>query len=163
MKYAIISLICLVCGMAAGVLLSRFCPVLRPQTEVSVQTDTLYVRDTIIERSPVYVSNTSVDTMFITVTDTVTVNDTVYVRIDREQKYYKGDDYEAWISGYRPALDSIYVFPMTEYVTVTKTETRKPKRWGLGIQAGYGMSLPDGKPAFSPYIGIGISYDLIRW
>ena len=88
----IISVIAFVIGVAAGMLLPRFCPVLRPVPEVIARTDTLTVRDTIVEVQPVYVTNTRVDTMLVAVTDTVAVNDTVYVRIDREQKHYEGKD-----------------------------------------------------------------------
>lgn len=163
MKQFVCHIIVFVLGTAAGILLSRFCPVLRPDAETISVTDTLTVRDTIIEKQPVYVTNTRVDTMLVAVTDTVSVNDTVYVRIDREQKHYEGKDYEAWVSGYRPALDSIYVFPETKYITEEIIPTSKPKRWGIGVQVGYGMSLPDGRPVFAPYVGVGISYSLIRW
>lgn len=37
-----------------------------------------------------------------------------------------------------------------------------PKRWGIGIQAGYGLTLSD-KPILTPYIGIGVSHNLIRF
>lgn len=80
-----------------------------------------------------------------------------------QQRHYKGENYEAWVSGYHPALDSILVFPETRYITKEVKVQRKPTRWGIGIQAGYGISLPDGRPQAAPYIGIGISYNLIRF
>lgn len=39
-------------------------------------------------------------------------------------------------------------------------KAKKPKRFGLGIQAGYGTTVTNIKPA--PYVGVGISYNLIR-
>ena len=134
----IISVIAFVIGAVAGMLLSRHCLVFHHQSELIVQTDMLTIRDTIVEKHPVYVTNTRIDTMLVAVTDTVTVNDTVYVRIGSEQKHYKGKGYEAWVSGYRPALDSIYVFPETRYITEEISPTAKPKRWGIGVQVGYG-------------------------
>lgn len=117
MRNLVCSIIVFVAGAAAGMLLPRFCPFLRPQTEVVTRTDTLTVRDTIMEICPVYVENTRTDTMLVAVTDTVMVSDTVYMVLDREQRWYHGDRYDAWVSGYRPALDSIYVYPETRYVT----------------------------------------------
>lgn len=162
-KILIISVIAFVIGAAAGMLLSRHCPVFRPQSELVVQTDTLTIRDTIVENRPVFVESIRTDTLLIAIRDTVKVLDTMYVVISREQKHYIGDDYEAWVSGYRPVLDSIYVFPETRYITEEISPTAEPKRWGIGVQVGYGMSLPQGKPEIAPYIGIGISYNLIRF
>lgn len=150
--------------LAVGILVGWLCRGVKPpQTEFVVNTDTLTVRDTIIERHPVYVTQTKTDTMLVAVRDTTVIHDTTYIVLDREQKYYRGDGYEAWISGYRPRLDSIYVFPETRYITNEIKVKRKPTKWGIGIQAGYGVALPDGKPQMAPYIGIGISYNLIRF
>lgn len=132
--------------------------------ETVVLLDTLVVRDTVRERYPVYVERTVTDTMLVAFTDTVRISDTVYVRLPREQKRYADTNYVAWVSGYRPSLDSIEVYSVTRYVTktVTKMEDSR-KRWGIGIQAGYGIGLDGGKVTGVPYIGIGVSYDLIRF
>ena len=134
-----------------------------PDINVVTKTDTLTIRDTITERYPIYVTRTKTDTMLVQIRDTVTVHDTSYVVLDREQKHYRNEDYEAWVSGYRPALDSIYVFPETRYVTETVQVTRKPTRWGIGIQGGYGVALPDGRPQLAPYVGVGISYNFVEF
>lgn len=90
-------------------------------------------------------------------TDTMRIGDTV---VYREQAYYEDSLYRAWVSGYRPKLDSLMVFPKTVYQTVTNdiyhTIVLKKKRWGLGLQAGYGY--PSGI-----YAGVGISYNLFQW
>lgn len=150
-------------GAAAGMFLSRLCPFMRLQAEVITRTDTLTLRDTIRETRPVYVTNREIDTMLVVVTDTVTISDTVYLVLGREQRHYRGDDYEAWVSGYRPQLDSVWVYPETRYITKEVTVQEKGKRWGIGVQVGYGMSVPGGKPVFSPYVGIGISWNFIRF
>ena len=131
--------------------------------ETVVELDTLVIRDTVRERYPVYVERTVTDTMLVALTDTVTVSDTVYVRLPREQKRYVDTNYAAWVSGYRPSLDSIEVYPVTRYVTKEIILPTPAKRWGIGIQAGYGVGLNGGKVTGVPYIGIGISYDLIRF
>ena len=89
--------------------------------------------------------------------DTIHIGDTVVMR---EQAYYEDSLYRAWVSGYRPKLDSIEVYPKTIYQTVTNdiyhAVKPKMKRWGLGLQAGYGY--PGGL-----YVGVGISYNLFVW
>ena len=134
-----------------------------PDINVVTKTDTLTIRDTITERYPIYVTRTKTDTMLVQIRDTVTVHDTSYVVLDREQNYYRGDDYEVWISGYRPRLDSIYVFPETRYITNEIQVKRKPTKWGIGIQAGYGVGVSSGQINAFPYIGVGISYNFIRF
>ena len=44
-------------------------------------------------------------------------------------------------------LDYIEVYRRTEYITKTIT----PRRWGIGVIAGYGI----GKHGLSPYVGLG--------
>ena len=129
-----------------------------------VRLDTLVVRDTVREPLPVYVENEVIDTVFVPLTDTVTVSDTVYVRLPREQRVYRDTDYAAWVSGFLPSLDSIEVYPVTRYVTKTVTRTEDSRRrWGVGIQAGYGIGMNGGKVTGVPYIGVGISYNILTF
>lgn len=83
--------------------------------------------------------------------------DSATVEIPLETVHYADSNYEAWVSGYHPRLDSIRVYRRME--TVTIREYKPPDRWHLGISAGYGYT-PSG---FRPYIGIGISYSIISW
>lgn len=155
--------LCIV-AVGIGVLIGWLCRGNKtPEREVVVQTDTLTVRDTIVERQPVFVTIDRVDTMLIAIRDTVTIRDTSYIVVSREQKHYRGDDYEAWVSGYRPALDSIYVFPQTKYITTETISVEPRKRWGLGIHAGIGGTVHNGRITAAPYLGVGISYNFIRW
>lgn len=179
-------IIVFVTGAAAGMLLPRFYPFLRPQAEAVTKSDTLTVRDTIREIRPVYVEKTRTDTMLVAVRDTIRLRDTLFVTIDREQRHYRGDDYEAWVSGFRPALDSIRVFPETRYITKESvfTETQKHnifaletsvswcddlslllsleyrhewRRWYLGGSAGYDVITG------SPYIGMKVGVPVFGW
>ncbi len=77
-----------------------------------------------------------------------TVRDTIYLPI--EQKEYITPNYHAWVSGYEANLDSITVTQRT----ITKP-VYKPRHWGLGVAAGYGMN--------GPYLGIGIHYNILSW
>lgn len=100
----------------------------RDAGEVETITDTLVIRDTVTERYPVPVQETVTDTMLVPVMDTVKLQDTAYIVLGRTQRYYRGPDYEAWVSGYRPRLDSLRVFPQTCYVTQTMRVAEKEKK-----------------------------------
>lgn len=76
------------------------------------------------------------------------VFDTVMVRLPIESKHYVSDNYEAWVSGYEPSLDSISIY--------NRTIVTKPKRWSIGLQGGVGIT-PKG---VQPYVGIGVNYRL---
>ena len=144
-------------------LLPRSCINTGHRGEVETRVDTLYVRDTAVEIRPVFDAEIAVPDMAVVIEDSIIVKDDSLLVLPMQQRHYKGNDYEAWVSGYRPALDSIRVFPETRYITKEVKVQRKPTRWGIGIQAGYGVSLPDGRPQAAPYIGIGISYNFIRF
>ena len=92
--------------------------------------------------------------------DTTRIGDTL---LHRKQVVYSDSLYRAVVSGYvDPRLDSMVVYPKTVYQTVTNDVYHsvpiklKKKRWGLGLQVGYGY--PGGM-----YIGAGISYNLFVW
>lgn len=121
----------------------------------TVRTDTVTVHDTIRRDSLVYVAEKVVSRILVPVTDTLVLHDTTYVVLERTQREYGDTLFRAWVSGYQPELDSIHLFHRTEYVTVTARE--RPRRWHLGVSAGYGA----GKDGLSPYIGIGVTYSLL--
>lgn len=85
--------------------------------------------------------------------------DSVEVVVPIVQKVYSDSTYRAYVSGFNPSLDSIFVYRTTKYVTITKTQQAKPKLFSVGVQAGYGMT-PRG---FQPYIGLGIGISLISF
>ena len=86
-------------------------------------------------------------------------SDSAAVAIPITQKRYEGDDYLAYVSGYEPNLDSIFVFPKT---TVIRERSEKPpNKWHIGITGGYGYGFKS-KQA-EPYIGIGITYSIISF
>lgn len=86
-------------------------------------------------------------------------SDSAAVAIPITQKRYEGDDYLAYVSGYEPNLDSIFVFPKT---TVIRERSYKPcNKWHIGITGGYGYGFRS-KQA-EPYIGIGITYSIISF
>lgn len=167
MKHLVCYIIVFIVGAAAGMLLPRLCPFLRPDAEVVTRTDTLTVRDTVREIRPVYVDRTVTDTMLVAVPDTVTVRDTVYMVLEREQRWYHGDSYDAWVSGYRPALDSIYVYPETRYVTRTVRPAERRNSIALESSASWcgSMSLTVSAEYEHSwrwcYVGAGVGYDIV--
>lgn len=131
---------------------------------ISIVRDTLIVHDTVRVEKPVAKYVRTVDTILLFATDTLMVRDTVFVRLPVEEKLYSSNDYKLQVSGYRPNLDWIEVYPTT--VTVRETQTisvPSRKRWGIGVQVGYGATLHDRWVVLSPYVGIGVSYNIFVW
>ena len=146
--------------IAAAFLLGRRS--VKPEIVKIHRTDTVVVRDTV--RETVLVPKvrylTRVDTVLLPVPgDTVEVP--VLVPISR--KVYEGEDYRAVVSGFRASLDTLDIFRKTQTVTNTVVQRvevpGKPKRWGIGVSAGYAFT-PQG---VKPYMGAGISYSFITF
>lgn len=84
--------------------------------------------------------------------------DSAIVQLPMIQRYYGDSTYEAWVSGpVNPRLDSIRVFART--TTVTRREWKPPKRWHVGVTAGYGY----GPKGLQPYVGVGITYSVFSF
>lgn len=125
------------------------------------------IRDTVTVKEPEYITKTVIRRELIPVTDTLQIHDTTYIAMEVEQKVYADSNYRAVVSGIRPSLDEISVFPETKIVTQTVTvyEPKKPTRFGLGVQAGFGgtYGLVNKKVDVGPYLGIGLSYNFVRF
>lgn len=138
-----------------------------PAPEASVKTvtvtDTLIVRDTIIKVKPVPQTRVVRDSIYVPVRDTLTVRDTCYMALPLEVKTYQDERYYAEVSGYLPNLDRIDIYEQTKIITNDKTTTVTRKtRWGIGIQVGAGVTI-DKQPEWRPYVGVGLSYNLVNW
>ena len=169
-------------ALTAALILSRHTPKRQLPPEVHTLTDTLIIRDTVHIALPTPQTTDTVGTVTIPVavppdrhtgtirTDTLRITDTIYIRLPIEQRYYTSPHYEAWISGHRPRLDSLRIrteaLRLTTATTVTRTPAAapqpKPERWGIGIHLGYGMTIAP-QPQLRPYIGIGISYNILTF
>lgn len=130
----------------------------RPVTPPQPQIDTLYLYDTIKVTKPVYLSRTVIDTVWVALTDTVRVHDTLFVLLEREQLRWQDSLCTVWASGIRPQIDSVEHYSTTMVVTKTVKVPTNP-RWALGITAGYGA----GKDGLTPYFGAGITYVIKSW
>lgn len=120
------------------------------RTETKIQT--VVKTDTVLISAPIAVF------WQILPNDTIRIGDTL---LHRRQVVYSDSLYRAVVSGYvDPRLDSMTVYPRTVYQTVTNdiyhTINPKKKRWGLGLQAGYGY--PGGF-----YMGVGVSWNTFVW
>ena len=85
-------------------------------------------------------------------------DDSVAVSVPITQKHYQGDDYEAWVSGFRARLDSIRLFPKSYYL---KPKDVKPKRWVLsaGVSAGWNPFTR----RFEPTVGVSVGWKIWEW
>jgi len=168
-KWLVIALILAViglCGASFG--LGRYTA--KPETilEERERIDTLVIRDTITHRVPHYVYKHTRDTIRVPVPvpGPEPERDTIYVNLPRETRVYEDARYRAEVSGYQPSLDRIDIYTQTQVVTKDVTQVVKQKtRWGLGISAGYGVTINTTDQTFrpAPYIGVGIHYNLISW
>lgn len=94
------------------------------------------------------------DTAGLTSADVeATVPDSLTLQLPITQNVYEGEDYKAYVSGVYPSLDSLFVYPQREIVTIKKP----PKRWHIGPTVGFGYT-PHG---FEPFIGISLTYSII--
>ena len=116
-------------------------------------------RDTLRLNSPILreIHKATHDTIKIVMNDTIVRRDTIY--LEREQRVYEDEDYKAFVSGFQPRLDSIYVYPKTIYET--KVSTRKEwRQFTYGVQVGVGVVMPfNSSPSFGGYLGFGIGYN----
>ena len=144
----------------------------------AIETDTITIYDTIpyIEPAPVHsqqvgskkvtiptsyidrgienLPDIRADTAELTSADVeVTTPDSLTLQLPITQNVYEGEDYKAYVSGVYPSLDSLFVYPRREIVTIKKP----PKRWHIGPTVGFGYT-PHG---FEPFIGISLSYSII--
>ena len=136
-----------------------------PVEVIKETRDTLIIRDTLtaeVAAAPCYIYRT--EEVVIPVHDTIVARDTIYAAVERTTLKYEDSTYTAIVSGIYPRLDSLAIYPRKEVVTIHTTErVAVPRRWGIGLQAGYGGVLADGKIATGPYIGVGVTYNLFGW
>ena len=127
----------------------------RSSVENSLKTDTITITkiDTVTVIKPViqykYITQVITDTLYNT--DSIKVP----VQIPTESKIYQDSSYRAVVSGYRTSLDTIQVYPIHTYTTITNINQ---KRFNIGIQAGVGYGCFTKKPDM--YVGLGVSYRL---
>lgn len=144
----------------------------------AIETDTITVYDTIPYIGPAPVHSQQVGSKKVTIptsyidrgienlpdirADTTeltsadveaTAPDSLTLQLPITQNVYEGEDYKAYVSGVYPSLDSLFVYPRREIVTIKKPS----KRWHIGPTVGFGYTLH----GFEPFIGISLTYSII--
>ena len=114
--------------------------------EESVTRDTVIVIDTIPHYYPKPVDSAIVKyvTRFLPVRDTINqvievnnvTHDTVAVEVPITSKHYSGKNYDAYVSGFEPKLDSVIIYNETQYITERITVSKPPNKWELDIVGG---------------------------
>lgn len=115
-------------------------------------TDTITIvrTDTIRERIPHFISEMVLDTIFV---EKVSEN---VLKLPITQKYYNTDSYQAWVSGYKPNLDSINVFNKVVERTVNHTIDRVVYPKSIDWYLNAGSMFIDKKAA--PYVGLNVKF-----
>ena len=118
-----------------------------------VSPDTVYfVR--YITKNPVAPGDTS---ELDTGGDELLSNEDGSVSVPITQKVYRDSSYTAYVSGYMPQLDSLFLYQRTITNNITQTITiRKQRRFGVGLNAGFGYGVTSRKP--DAYVGVGVYY-----
>lgn len=121
-----------------------------------------------VQSEPIVVTKVLVDTQYILSpfpylawidhADTIRTDTCVHLREYRE---YQDSNYYAKVSGVQPRLDELRVYPKTVYETqyIYRDIVGKPKRWGIGLSAGYGV----GRYGLSPVLAVTVNYNLWNW
>jgi hypothetical protein len=163
-KYLIAVTIVLVV-MAACVLFGVHLGRSKAESLIVEKVDTTYVHDTIMQYKPIVQEITKVERVpvQVEVRDTLMVRDTMYVYLDREQIVWQDEWSRVYASGILPQVDSVQHFITEKVVTKEiRVPIKQKSRWGLGIHAGYGLQFGQQIQA-CPYVGVGVSYDLLSW
>lgn len=83
------------------------------------------------------------------------------LELEITQKVYSDSTYTAYVSGYEPRLDSIFVRQKVITNTIHETRTIKEKkfrRWNVGLIGGYGYGFQS--KTVEPFVGIGLTISL---
>ena len=131
------------------------------ESTIVERVDTLVIRDTTKVTEPKYITRRVVDSILVPVVDTVRLTDTLYIFLEREQIRWEDSLSVVYASGYKPQVDSVIHY--TENLVITKEKVvykTKKTHWGIGVQVGAGVGI-NGK--FTPYAGVGVSYNIFAW
>ena len=152
----------------------------RGKKSVDIQTDTVKIEKVITEYKPVYKGETTlstqkikiplyaifpeqndnqkIDSLYHIIDSLKFTTDSLEVELQRVQRYYETDNYEAWVSGIDPALDSIKVKQNITYVT--NTQVIEDKKFSLNVEINT-MGLFDKSYTMSPNINVAYNWDRV--
>ena len=128
------------------------------------KVDTLVILDTIVSEKPVFKEKRTTERILVPVHDTIRVKDTLYLYAEREQVHWKDSLSDVYASGIGVEVDSVLHYVPTQVITKERDVIVKVKpKWSVGVQAGYGAFAKNGQITVSPYIGVGVTYNLFSW
>ena len=134
--------------------------------ERDTTTTVVTIRDTVTQYQPKYITKEVIRSELVYLKDTIRVQDSTFVVMPIEKRVYEDTNYRAVVSGIKPSLDEISVYPKTQVVTTTITQTIKEPSplVSLTLQGGVGgqYDLIHKTWGFGPYVGGGISIRLAR-
>lgn len=143
---------------------SRIYPQRQPVLIQKERVDTLFIFDTIVSEKPVFVEKKVIEKVLVPVTDTMWVTDTLYMWMDREQIIWSDEFSDVYASGMQVQVDSVIHHLPTQVITKEiQVAVKEKTKWGIGIHAGYGASVRHGQISASPYVGLGVTYNIITW
>lgn len=124
------------------------------------KVDTLVIHDTIKVTEAISVTKKVVDSIPYPVTDTIRMRDTLFVYLEKEQIRWEDSLAVVYASGINPQVDSVIHYRdqliITKEIPVIQV---KKTRWGIGFQAGATAD----KNGVIPYVGLGVSYNILSW
>ena len=154
------ALLILACVFLFGFIIGQKHPQELPVEPIKTKVDTLVIRDTMMHYKPIYVDRLKLDSVLVPVLDTMMIHDTTFVYLEREKVTWRDSLCEVYASGIMASVDSVRHFQEYKYITMeTQVPVKVKSHWGLGVNAGYGV----GEGGVSPYIGVGISYNILSW
>ena len=162
MRKFLLIFVALLLAFAGGFLTRHFCHFSGRFSDIKEKVVEVIKYDTIRVEKPVFFETRVTDTLLVKVTEYEVVHDTAFVTLPREEVEYRDSSYRAVVSGFRPRLEELEIYQKEKIVTIqTEKVVSVPerKRWGVGVQAGYGIT-PAG---FQPYLGVGLSFNLLRF
>ena len=147
-----------------GFLIGQQHPQKSPVEPIKEKVDTLLIFDTITLTKPIFVEKIQLDSVYMPVTDTLWKHDTLFVYLEREQIQWQDSLCRVYASGINPQVDSVTHFVQETIINREISVPVKVKsRWGLGIQVGYGAGINGKQVYLTPYVGVGISYNILSW
>jgi hypothetical protein len=125
-----------------------------PRLKVIWDTTEVVKFDTIVRERPVFVTSYVRDTV------RTYLRDTVLVDVPIERRIYEEDSlYRAVVSGWRPSLDSLVIYPTTTTITIREREKIPASRWSVGATVGPSvLATPKGTLRAGLGVTAGLSY-----
>ena len=158
MRNSLVILFALLIVGAAGFIVGRKTAKTGGECTIVERVDTLVIRDTIVAYKPKYITRRVVDSVLVPVPEYIERNDTIYAVLEREQVVWEDSLARIYASGINPEVDSVFHY-RTEKVINHIIPVKANPKWGIGIQGGFGA----GKGGLTPYVGVGVQYNILTW